>query len=271
MASLAGRLLGQLSDGAPDLSAKFDDFKNAVRGFLGHFPEAVVTASDKVYDRALERIPAALTSALSSLATGILKNMPLFLFGSLAALISACYMAADFPGLATFLKSMTGSRFYGNLLTVKDILTTGVLQFLKGYALLFLINTVLLGVGFLVLNIKYAPFLAVAIAFADVLPVIGTGTILIPWGIVRLLASDWYQGVGLLLIFAVIAVVRNLTEPKIIGKQIGVAPLFTLMAMFVGFRLLGVAGLILLPLALLVVIEYYKRQMKEELSEAVVR
>ena len=100
---------------------------------------------------------------------------------------------------------------------------------------------------------EYALLLAVVIALIDALPVFGTGTVLLPWAAVLCVAGNVPRGIALAALYAVIAVVRSVLEPKIVAAQVGLPPLVALAAMYVGFCIVGVAGMILLPLAVLVV------------------
>ncbi len=260
----AGGLAADLSKKAPEITKYLRGMKTQIQQTFQKLPKPLLSATDKFYDNAVDRSLSALTSAVSSAAGSFATHLPLFLLSSVVALVSSCYMATDFVGLAGFVKGVIGGRVYDNLLKIKEIVVGSVWKFMKGFAVIMLINFVLLSVGFLVLKVKYAFLLAALVALADVLPVIGTGTVLIPWGIVCIVFSDYYRGVGLLVLYAVAVLVRNFAEPRVIGRQIGIAPLFTLIAMFIGLKLFGVAGVVLCPLVLLVVIEYYKRQMKNE-------
>ncbi len=116
-----------------------------------------------------------------------------------------------------------------------------------------LITFLELFVAFTVLGIKYAFLIALVIAVIDILPVLGTGTVLIPWSIFLLLIGDYYTGIALIIVYIVIAVIRQIIEPKIVGKYIGLYPLLTLVAMYTGLRVMGVLGLITFPLIIIIV------------------
>lgn len=107
--------------------------------------------------------------------------------------------------------------------------------------------------GFLLMGQRYALLLAAVTALVDALPVFGTGTVLLPWAAVCLLAGQAPRAVALAALYAVISAVRSLLEPKVMAAQAGLPPLAALAAMYAGFRALGVAGMILLPMALLFV------------------
>jgi predicted PurR-regulated permease PerM len=98
------------------------------------------------------------------------------------------------------------------------------------------------------LGVEGSATLAFFVAILDILPVIGVGTVLIPWSIIAFLMSDTSLGIGLIVLFLVNAVIRQLIEPKILGKSLDLHPLLTLMLIYVGFSLFGIWGLILLPL-----------------------
>jgi predicted PurR-regulated permease PerM len=100
------------------------------------------------------------------------------------------------------------------------------------------------------LNISNAILIAIITAVFDILPVLGTGGILIPWAIMTLFQGNYQTGIGLLLVYLFVTVVRNILEPKIVGGQLGIHPVVTLMSMFVGVNLLGVIGLFGFPITI---------------------
>ena len=124
--------------------------------------------------------------------------------------------------------------------------------YLKSYSLLFLMTFAELTVGFMILKIPYAVVAALAIAVFDILPVLGTGGVLLPWAVIMLVLGDYPLAIGILILYIVITIIRNMIEPRIVGKQIGLHPLITLIAMFVGLQLFGLAGMILLPMTAVV-------------------
>ena len=135
-------------------------------------------------------------------------------------------------------------------------------KYIKAYGILLLLTFALLLVGFWILRVEYAFLLAFLIALADLLPIIGVGTILIPWGIVMLLQKQFYLGFGLLLLYLVISLIRQVAEPKVLGKSLGLHPLLTLFATYVGFSLFGVLGMILAPVVALLVKRFLSLQVK---------
>jgi predicted PurR-regulated permease PerM len=106
-------------------------------------------------------------------------------------------------------------------------------------------------IGFLILRIPYALTLAALIALIDILPVLGVGTVLVPWAILLLVRGDTYTGVGLLLMFGIIWIIRQISEPRIVGHSVGLSPLVTLIVMYAGYHFMGFGGLFVFPLVMI--------------------
>ena len=103
------------------------------------------------------------------------------------------------------------------------------------------------------MGVDYALSLSLAVAAVDLLPVLGTGTVLIPWGIFSLLTKNFRLGFGLLILYALLTVVRQISEPRVLGQSLGIHPILTLVAIYGGLRLAGVWGMLLFPLALVII------------------
>lgn len=125
-------------------------------------------------------------------------------------------------------------------------------RYLRAYFLLFLLTFAELLIGFMILGTGYAFLLAFMTALLDALPVLGVGTILLPYAIFSFMAGDRSLGFGLLILYGVITLVRQFVEPHLVGKSLGLHPILMLMAFYVGFRLFGVAGIFLGPAAALI-------------------
>ena len=119
--------------------------------------------------------------------------------------------------------------------------------------LLALLTFLEMFVGLTLLRKPYAFLLALLIAFVDFLPVLGTGTVLIPWGIGELLLGSTGSGLGILALYAISSVLREIAEPHLVGRSLGIHPLLSLLSMYAGFRLFGIHGMVLAPLAAAVI------------------
>ena len=121
-------------------------------------------------------------------------------------------------------------------------------QYLRAYLFLGFLTFLQAFIGLAVLKIPYAFLLALAIAIVDVLPLLGTGVILIPWALIALLTGNVPLAIGLGILYGITTAVRQILEPKLIGDGLGLHPLLSLVAMYAGLRLFGVWGMILAPL-----------------------
>jgi sporulation integral membrane protein YtvI len=130
--------------------------------------------------------------------------------------------------------------------------------YLKAQITLIFVSFIILLVGlyifmFLGLNIRYPLLIALITAFIDALPILGSGTVLIPWAIISALDGDFNLGISIISLWIIMCVVRQLIEPKLVSNKIGIHPIFTLLAMYTGFKLLGLIGMLLGPIALIII------------------
>ena len=187
--------------------------------------------------------------AVRTLASGAV-SIPGALVTAIVTIVSSFYISADYRTVLNFLKKLIPAAHRDNVVHVVGYARTAVLVYIKSYSILFCITFVLLWLGFAILDVPYQLGLAFGIAFFDLMPILGVGGILMPWGVIALLMGSFRMGLGILALYLVIAAVRNAVEPRIVGKQIGLHPLATLVAMVVGLKLAGLVGMMLLPISL---------------------
>lgn len=206
------------------------------------------------------------TGGLVPFLGGAAMALPNALFFILVVIIATYYFAIDRVRVNCFFLSLFPKSLRPTLKKAKDLLSNSVWKYLRAYGLLFLITFAELLLAFVIMNFDFAFVLALVIAIIDVLPVLGAGTVIIPWGIIALISGDYATGIGLLVIYAIITVIRQIIEPKIVGKFIGISPLATLASMYIGLKLMGISGLFAFPLGAIVV----KRllQMQQEKTES---
>lgn len=239
-----------------------NEYKEKFYSLFENLPEEFLTAADSFYNGSFTKIIDSAASAVSYSAAGIAKKLPAFAVSSIVAAVASCYIASDYKGLVRFFRSVCGKRIYENTLRIKNIFTESVLKLIKGYIKIMVLTFFELLAGLLILRVKYAPFIAVLVSLIDILPVLGCGTVLIPWAVIDICLHNFPQGIGLIVLYALITLVRNFAEPKIIGKEIGINPLFMLLSMFIGVKLLGFAGVFIFPVTFIVIVKYYKEEMQ---------
>ncbi len=197
-----------------------------------------------------EAVGELISSALSSLAqllTEVVTGVPKFLFFLLITLIATVYFSVDLDSINAWVLGILPERVRGIILRFKENSLKIVLKYARSYAVIMLVTFAIMLIGFTALSVEYALLFAALVALLDALPVLGVGTVLVPYSVVSFIRGNASLGVGLLVLFAVNEIVRQLIEPKILGKHLGLHPLLTVVLLYAGYTLLGIAGLVLLP------------------------
>lgn len=189
-----------------------------------------------------------LTTTLLSLAASVLKAIPDSALG-LGTWVLACFMlSARLPRIRLWIRDHLPKAWHEKYAPYLQTLKTTVCGWLLAQAKLVGITFSILAVGFLFLRIEHALLWAAATCLVDILPVLGTGTVLIPWSVVCFLQEDTFRALGLLGIYVFISLLRSVLEPRFVGKQLGLDPLVTLLAIYAGYRLWGLPGMLLAPI-----------------------
>ena len=181
---------------------------------------------------------------------GKLPNLLIFL---LITIVSCFYFCADIDKINKKAVSFLPERLRIKVPVIKKRVLEKLSGYVRAYILLFLLTFGELLIGFSILRVHYPLLLAVVISILDILPILGVGTALIPWALAEILfAKDYYTGIGLFIMYVIITVVRQITEPKVVAGSLGLPPLLTLIAMYAGLKLFGFLGIIIAPFAVLV-------------------
>ena len=180
-----------------------------------------------------------------TVAGNVAKGIPGALVNSIVVILSSYFFIAEQDRIRDLAGRLIPSSFYsyGGLFR-KDLKNLIGGYFLAQFRIMFVV-AVVLAVGFLILGVRYGILLAVLIAILDFLPLFGTGTALFPWAVVTLLSGEAAFAVGLILLYVLTQVVRQIIQPKIVGDSMGLPPLLTLVFLYVGFKIRGISGMIL--------------------------
>jgi sporulation integral membrane protein YtvI len=168
-------------------------------------------------------------------------------------IISTYYFAVERVKINCFFLSLCPKSLRPLLKTAKDLLTDTVGKYLRAYGTLFAITLAELLLAFWLMGVEYAFVLAMVIALVDILPIFGAGIVLVPWGIISIISENYGRGIALLAVYAAITVIRQIIEPKIVGRFIGLSPLGTLAAIYLGLKLMGVGGIFIFPIGAIVI------------------
>lgn len=198
-----------------------------------------------------------MSSSINGLAQAftILPGIMIFL---MIATVATYFIIKDRALIRSFVIHILPNGARSSSREVMTELITAFTGFLKAYSTLIFITFILTLVAFKILGIKYALTLALIIGVMDILPVLGPGAIYIPWIIWAFIAGNTGMGIGLLVVYIIISAVRQFLEPKIVGDNIGLHPLATLISLYVGLQLAGVAGMIMGPICVVLFIAMYR-------------
>lgn len=188
------------------------------------------------------------TAMLLNLAGNLLSHIPDSALGFFTAILSGYMISAKLPRIRRFLLRRIPRQRLRALTDTWKRIRSALGCWLLAQGKLMGLTALILLTGFVLLRISYAPFWALGICLVDALPILGTGTVLIPWSIVLFLQNDTARAVGILGIYATVTLSRSILEPKLLGRHLGLDPLATLMALYAGYRLWGIGGMLLSPI-----------------------
>ena len=180
--------------------------------------------------------------------TGIMSGVPSGFLNVLFMVIATYFISLDFGLLRWAVARRIKSEIYEKIIAGATYLSTTLGRLARSYLLIMCITFVEQAIGLTILGVDYSILIAMAIAVFDIFPVVGSGTIMLPWAVSSLVTGDMKRGVGLLVMYVIITIVRQSIEPRIVGDHVGLHPLLTLMCMFVGFRVFGGVGMLGLPI-----------------------
>lgn len=217
----------------------------------------------------LENLPTAdglfgewLRNAAGGAARFAVQSLPSLAFSFFIWVLATAFLAGDLPRVIDFLYRWIPARFRGTVRELRTLCGGTVAKMAKAYLLLMGLTFAELCVGLWALRVSGALWLAALIALVDILPILGVGTVLLPWAAVSALTGDVRFAVWLVVLYLVITVVRNLAEPRLISRRVGLPPAVTLLSLYVGGRAAGAAGLLLAPFAVTLAAEWLKSREK---------
>ncbi len=246
--------------------------QNELLSFAANLPDALAGAvTDAISgfsaDRLLDSIGEALTTdnlfnALKTPLSGAwstVRQLPSFLVAVLITIISACFLTKDYGVVRDFIMRQVSEHSRQKISRAKKLVAFSIGKIVKSYLLIILITTCELSIGLFVLkllgfyNSGYIIGISVIIALIDIVPVLGTGTVLIPWAVISLITDNTGMGIGLIVVYAIISVIRQIIEPKLVAGQFDLPAIVTIASMYIGTKIFGAIGLFLLPLTVIVI------------------
>ncbi len=270
IASFLSYIMAELND----LPAFLTTLQSELLDFLDFLPDGIYTSvSDSItetFSRLIENFDlSALNIDMKSITTGVstgisgvfsvVKNIPSVLIGIVIGIIAWIFFTKDYSYIVGFIRLQLPDNKKNILSEIKQIFSKTVLKMLRAYGLIMLITFCELFLGMTVLNLigvmnnSYIVIIAALIAIFDILPVAGSGGILVPWALISLVLGNVGQCIGIVVMYIIISVIRQYIEPKIVGTSLGVHPIVTLAGLYFGLKLFGFLGMFIVPLTVMTI------------------
>ncbi len=223
-----------------------------VEGFYDELPTSWVSTLQSISSSIVSTVTGfvgTLSTAAVGLLTDFIAGVPSFLIALVFTVLASFFITMNYDRTKDFLMYQLDERGRGLVRAVKIALKDTVFAYVRAAFKLMVITFVELAIGLWIIGVDNPVGIAFGIAIFDVLPVFGTGGIVIPWIIICFVTGDIFTGVGLLILYGIITVIRNFIEPKIVGDQLGLDPVVSIIAIYLGFIWFGVFGMIFMPIA----------------------
>ncbi|MDL2287834.1 sporulation integral membrane protein YtvI [Oscillospiraceae bacterium OttesenSCG-928-F05] len=239
----------------------FENLNTFLSDFLKSFPPEWQTQLSAIQDSILGTLQSAIMNLSSrgiSALTSFSGRLPGFFVGFAFTILSSFFISMQYQSVTRFIMRQIPRKARALVIDIKNLLYGSVAKYLTAYVKLMGITFVELLIGFLIIGIPSAPAAALGIALFDFLPVFGTGGIMIPWIIIEIFRMDFGRALALAILYAIITVIRNFVEPKIVGDQLGLNPLVSIIAIYIGYVWMGFAGMIVMPIIVQIALTLHK-------------
>ena len=243
--------LPKFFSGVPDLVERLNA---AVSRFISRSPEGVrqyiQTAIDGIYE-SISHLPSQFSSKVLSTISAFAGSTPDIILFCATYAIGSFFISGSYPLIRSFIRRQIPTRLHDTAINIKRDLLSGLGKWLKAQITLMCATFAELTLAFIILGVEHAGIIAIVTAFIDALPVFGTGIVLLPWAILLIIGGDISRAVGILATYLIVTIVRSFLEPRLVGAQFGINPAAALLAMYSGFKLAGVFGMVLFPFGLM--------------------
>ena len=288
-----------------DLETLIDKVEGWLSGIIASLPEflekSLAESSEKLFSKLREAVSGESAELTQQITSGIAgkfnmswistpisgvistaRQLPNVFVSVIITIVSCCFLTSDFDSVMGFIKLQFPEKRRNDLTRAKAILKDSLGKMGKAYLLIMFITFIEMGIGLTVLRLigvfesNYIVLIAAATAIIDIVPLLGTGTVIFPWALYCLIMRDYGMAIGLVVIYVVISVIRQIIEPKLVAGQLGLSPIVTITAMYLGLKLFGFIGMFALPILIIMlkllndegIVNLWKSKAKEEKMKA---
>ncbi len=244
-----------------ELESGIDQIGNTLTGILRLLPAGVRQAGNALivnFDEYMGEFINRISEPTMSVAGGVVKQIPAILVGFIVAVMSAYFFIADREEVLAWCDRVAPEAIKDRMKLVNHNFRYAVGGYVKAQLKIMVVVAVILLIGLNVIGVKYTVLLSILISFVDMIPFLGTGTIMIPWFLYKFLIGNYEIGVGLVVLYVITQVTRQLIQPKLVGDSMGLNPLLTLFLLYWGYKLGSVIGLLVSVPIGMIVINMYK-------------
>jgi len=269
--TLAGELTEAMKAAGASSIAESEAFRRVSQGVAGILQRANVIGEEMSIDIDIKGMLGGAVASLSKWVANLMgkavSRAPGAVFFLVVFLLSLFYFSCDLEGVTNTLRRFVPEEIIKKGERCASLAMRSLARFAKAYFSLLVITYTALCIGFLIVGIDY-PFLAALLcSIVDILPVFGVGTVLVPWAVLLFLMGKTGKAIGLLILFSLIYALRQILEPRLVGNAAGVHPALALFSVYLGFRLIGVGGMIAAPILLNAVSVFWEEKKKKTPSE----
>jgi len=236
-----------------EILATFNNISDKTKNLFSALPFQSSISLEDTVDQLFKSLASFLGSFVSKGSMNVVSKVPNILFFTIITLLSIFFMTRDYIEIQNFFNAQIPENMKGKIKLLKEDLLKALGGYIRTQLILMCITTTICIVGFLILRVNSPIILAFVIGAFDALPMFGSGAFLVPWALYNLIIGKYSVAIGLGAIYALIVVVRQTLEPRVLSGQIGIYTLVTLIGMYVGFKIIGVLGLIVGPVVVIVI------------------
>lgn len=258
--SQAKNLISTLPDTINAFRSRLTDLTNQYNGFRLSLPADAVSYIDSFmagFQEYISHISETVAAAALEGAKNFAVALPNILFFVTMLILGTFFFIKDYQLVINFLNELLPGRFLDKLTTTKSIVIKAFSSYIKAQFILMLLTSVVTAACLWIAGMDYALLWGIVCGLVDALPILGTAAVLIPWALISFIYGDMYSFTALLIIQLLVFVVRQLAEPKIISRQIGIHPILTLISVYIGLKYFGLTGVILAPILTLLGVNLY--------------
>ena len=237
---------------------------------INHTINNIFPKSNFIPSEVLENITNSIAESVAEISKSVVvwiakisATIPNFLIGLTFAITSSIYIGADYVHITQTLIGLMPKNLKKWIIKTKGCTTSTIAKYIQAYLLLMALSFVVLTTGFFIIKIENPVGIAALVAICDAVPIFGSGLIVLPWIVCLAFMQNFNLALKIGVIFLIVSILRGFLEPKILGKQIGLHPVLILIAIYVGIKLFGFLGIVLIPIAAQIGFAIYKSNGKQ--------